>query len=136
MRHFRLSVVVLCTVLDLTAFRAQAPATPAFFFVQLTDPQFGMFTKDADFAQKTANFELAIATMNRWKPAFVVITSDLVNKAGDAAQIAEYRRIAAKLDRSIPLHTVPGNHDVENEPTPASVAAYVRNIGPDHYSFK
>ena len=66
----------------------------------------------------------------------MVITGDLVNKAGDAAQIAEYRRIAAKLNRSIPLYSVPGNHDVENEPTPASVAAYVRRIGPDHYSFK
>src|SRR6187401_1436262 len=116
MRPLRLSLVVLCACLGLTAFRAQAPATPPFFFVQMSDPQFGMFTKDADFAQETANFELAIATMNRWKPAFVVITGDLVNKAGDAAQIAEYRRIAAKLDRAIPLHNIAGNHDVENEP--------------------
>ena len=135
MRAFRLALVV-CTVLSLTAPRAQAPVTTPFFFVQMSDPQFGMFTKDADFAQETVNFELAIATMNRWRPAFVVVTGDLVNKAGDTAQIAEYRRIIAKLDRSIPLYSVPGNHDVENEPTPASVAAYVRRIGPDHYSFK
>jgi serine/threonine-protein phosphatase CPPED1 len=135
MRALRLSLVVLGVFLGLTVLRAQAPATPPFFFVQMSDPQFGMFTKDADFVQETANFELAIATMNRWKPAFVVITGDLVNKAGDAAQIAEYRRITAKLHRSIPLYSVPGNHDVENEPTPASVAAYVRRIGPDHYSF-
>ena len=136
MRLLRLSLVILIAALGLTASYAQAPATPPFFFVQMSDPQFGMFTKDADFAQETANFELAIATMNRWKPAFVVITGDLVNKAGDAAQIAEYRRIVAKLDRAIPLHSVPGNHDVENEPTPESVAAYVRTIGPDHYSFR
>ena len=125
----------LFAILGLTASYAQAPATPPFFFVQMTDPQFGMFTKDVDFAQETANFELAIATMNRWRPAFVVITGDLVNKAGDAAQIAEYLRIAGKLDRAIPLYGAPGNHDVENEPTPASVAAFVQRMGPDHYSF-
>lgn len=40
------------------------------------------------------------------------MTGDLVNKAGDAAQIGEYRRIAAKLDRAIPLYNIPGNHDL------------------------
>ena len=57
-----------------------------------------------------------------------------MNKAGDPAQIAEYRRIAATLDRAIPLYNVAGNHDVGNEPTPASVAAYVRDFGPDRYT--
>ena len=61
-------------------------------FIQMSDPQFGMYTKNADFAQETANFEFAIATANRLKPAFVVITGDLINKAGDAAQAAEYKR--------------------------------------------
>lgn len=115
---------------------AQAPASPPFFFLQFSDPQFGMYTKDQDFAQETVNFEMAIATANRLKPAFVVVTGDLVNKAGHAAQIAEYRRIAAKLDKSIPLYNVAGNHDVENEPTPESVAAYRKSFGPDHYTFR
>lgn len=95
-----------------------------------------MFTKDQDFSQETLNFTLAIATANRLKPAFVVVTGDLVNKAGDARQIAEYRRIAGQLDPKIPLYNVAGNHDVENVPTPASIAAYVRIFGPDHYSFR
>jgi 3',5'-cyclic AMP phosphodiesterase CpdA len=128
-------LVLLIAVFALTASHAQAPANPPFFFVQMSDPQFGMFTKNADFGQETANFELAIATMNRWRPAFVVITGDLVNKAGDAPQIAEYLRITRKLNPAIPLYSVAGNHDVENEPTPASVAAYVRHLGPDRYSF-
>src|ERR1035437_8131177 len=67
-------------------------------FIQMSDPQFGMYTKDADFAHETANFEFAIATANRLMPAFVVITGDLINKPGDAAQAAEDKRIAAKLD--------------------------------------
>jgi 3',5'-cyclic AMP phosphodiesterase CpdA len=119
-----------------SALARQAPVDASFFFLQFSDPQFGMFTADKDFAQETANFEFAIATANRLRPAFVVITGDLVNKAGDAAQIAEYQRIAAKLDRSIPLYNVAGNHDVENTPTPETVAAYTKVFGPDHYTFR
>ena len=104
--------------------------------MQLSDPQFGMYTANADFAQETANFEFAIAAANRLHPAFVVVTGDLVNKEGDAAQIAEYQRIAAKLDRAIPLYNVTGNHDVGNNPTPATLAAYTKQFGPDHYTFR
>jgi 3',5'-cyclic AMP phosphodiesterase CpdA len=105
-------------------------------FVQMSDPQFGMFAENRNFAQETINFELAIADANRLKPAFVVVCGDLVNQAGDAAQIAEYQRIAAKLDRAIPLHNVAGNHDVGNEPTPESLAAYRKKFGPDYYVFR
>ena len=132
----RLVLVALALAIGLIAVRAQLPETPPFFFVQMSDPQFGMFTKDQDFGQETLNFELAIATANRWKPAFVVITGDLVNKAGDPAQIAEFRRIAKKLSPSIPLYNVAGNHDIENEPTPDTVGAYTKRFGRDYYSFR
>lgn len=113
-----------------------APAAEPFFFIQLSDPQFGMFTGDGDFSQETANYEFAIATVNRLKPAFVIITGDLVNKPGDTAQIAEYLRITAKVDKSIAVYNVAGNHDVGNVPTPASLAAYTKIFGPDHYAFR
>ena len=35
--------------------RSQQPI----FFVQMSDPQFGMYTNNHDFAQETANFEFA-----------------------------------------------------------------------------
>jgi 3',5'-cyclic AMP phosphodiesterase CpdA len=129
-------VFVAMLAASFAAVHAQAPASPPFFFLQFSDPQFGMYTKDQGFAQETVNFEMAVATANRLKPAFVVVTGDLVNKAGDAAQIAEYKRITAKLDKAIPLYNVAGNHDVENEPTPESVAAYRKAFGPDHYTFR
>ncbi len=115
---------------------AAAPlGPPPKFFIQASDPQFGMYTKDADFAQETANFEFFIASVNRLKPEFVVITGDLTNKPGDADQIAEFHRIAKKLDSSIKLYNVAGNHDVQNEPTPESLARYRKNWGPDYYTF-
>lgn len=105
-------------------------------FVQMSDPQFGMFAENRDFAQETVNFDKAIAAANKIKPAFVVVCGDLVNQAGNAAQIAEYLRISKKLDRAIPLYNVAGNHDVGNEPTPESLAAYRKKFGPDYYVFR
>ena len=112
------------------------PAAEPFFFVQLTDPQFGMFTTNQDFVQETANFEFAVASVNRLRPAFVVITGDLVNQPGDAAQIAEYQRILHKVNPAIPVYNVAGNHDIDNVPTPARLAAYTNQFGPDHYTFR
>jgi 3',5'-cyclic AMP phosphodiesterase CpdA len=111
-------------------------ADEGFFFIQMADPQFGMYTRDRDSAQETANYEFAIATANRLKPRFVIVCGDLVNKPGDRAQIEEYRRISAKLDRSIRLYHISGNHDVGNEPTPASLETYREHFGPDHYGFQ
>ncbi|HTX37600.1 MAG TPA: metallophosphoesterase [Bryobacteraceae bacterium] len=104
-------------------------------FLQMSDPQFGMYSKDRNFVHETANFEFAIATANRLKPAFVVVTGDLINQAGNAAQAAEYHRIAAKLAPGIRLFNVPGNHDVGNEPTKQSLALYRERFGPDYYTF-
>ncbi|MEO8482583.1 MAG: metallophosphoesterase [Acidobacteriota bacterium] len=119
---------------------SQAPvaprvAAPAYFFIQISDPQFGMFTADEDVAQEIANFSFAIANINRLKPAFVVITGDLVNKAGDAAQMAAYARLRKTIAKDIPVYEMPGNHDVENTPTPETVAAYRRAHGRDYYTF-
>lgn len=102
----------------------------------MSDPQFGMFTDNHGFARETQNFEKAIAAVNRLHPAFVIVCGDLINRTGDSVQVAEYKRIAAKLDPSIPLYNVAGNHDVSNTPTAASIADYRKNFGPDYYTFQ
>lgn len=115
---------------------ARLEAAEPFFFIQLSDPQFGMYAANANFEQETANFEFAIATVNRLKPAFVIVTGDLTNRAHDEPQSAEYLRIVGKLDPSIPLYQLPGNHDVGNEPSSDAIARYVERFGPDHYTFR
>ena len=112
-----------------------AAALHAQTFLQMSDPQFGMYSKDQNFVQETANFEFAIATANRLHPAFVVVTGDLINKSTDPAQAAEFHRIAAKLDPAIKLYAAAGNHDVGNEPTAASLARYRGGFGEDYYAF-
>jgi serine/threonine-protein phosphatase CPPED1 len=133
-----LSRRILMAVCGLLLVAGPMPAANAqpFFFIQLTDPQFGMYANNADFVKETANFESAMATVNRLKPAFVVVTGDLVNKAGDKAQTDEYLRICGRLDPAIRLYHVAGNHDLDKDATPASVAAYAAKFGPDHFSFR
>ena len=125
-RTLLLSLVIACRIF----------AADPLYFVQASDPQFGMFTDNKDFKQETANWEFVIANVNRLRPAFLVVTGDLTNKAGDADQIAEYKRINRALDPAIHLYSVPGNHDQTNDPTPETVAAYRKNHGADYYSFR
>lgn len=126
----------LFVALALLAAKAVADDAAPLWFIQLTDPQFGMYARNADFAHETANFEFAIATVNRLKPTFVIITGDLVNKADNQAQVDEYLRICKKLDPAIRCYHVAGNHDVGNDPTPESIAAYEARFGTDHYTFR
>ena len=125
-----------------------ATDTPTTFFIQMADPQLGFYGSplwlaligktwdDDNFARDAKLFETAMAHANELAPAFVVICGDLIHRPGYAAQIAEFKRIAAGLDREIPLHLVAGNHDVENRPTKASQLAYREAFGLDWYSFR
>lgn len=133
-----MSAAAWCLAISFLLFAAQSSARAAepFFFIQLSDPQFGMFTDNKDFAQETANFEFAVATVNRLQPAFVIITGDLVNKPGDAAQIAEFQRVVRKIDPKIPVYNVVGNHDIGNVPTTESITAFTNQFGADHYTFR
>ena len=107
-----------------------------FYFVMFTDTQMGMYAANKDFVRETANYEFVVATINRLKPGFAIVLGDLVNKAGDEAQIREFQRITHKIDPAIPVYYVTGNHDVEHEPTPDSIAAYRKIFGRDYYSFR
>jgi len=131
-----LRYVALLALAALLCWPVAAQNSSDYFFIQISDTQFGMFTGDKDFAQETLNYEFVVANINRLKPAFVVICGDLINKPGDAAQAAEYHRITKKIDPKIPVYELPGNHDVGNDPTPESLAYYRKNFGKDYYSFR
>src|SRR5690606_4960340 len=120
MSRIRLFLLALVWMLGLGRASAEEP----WFFIQLSDPQLGFFSANQDVAQEAANFEFVVANVNRLRPEFVIVTGDLVHKPGDPEQIAEYRRILAKIDPTIPVHHLSGNHDLENTPTPQSIASY------------
>ena len=53
---------------------ARAGPTDPWSFVQLSDPQLGMWARNADTRQETASLEFAVAMANRLRPAFVIVT--------------------------------------------------------------
>ena len=125
--------------LALAAEAASEPATkPAgpFFFIQMTDPQVGWGPLE--------EWRTAIRLANRLKPAFIVVTGDLLNREAevaktkpeqDATQLKDFNDVVGELDKSIPLHLLAGNHDVCNFPTPETLAWYEKNFGKPWYSF-
>ncbi len=106
-----------------------------FFFIQISDPQFGMFPVNKNIFQETQLFEKAIAHINRLEPAFVINTGDLVNDPGNEEQLTEATRIIHKLNKDIALYSLPGNHDVADIPTEETLGWYRENIGKDWYAF-
>jgi 3',5'-cyclic AMP phosphodiesterase CpdA len=107
----------------------------SFFFIQMSDQQFGMYSGNGEFIRETDLYEKAVSHANRLSPAFILNTGDLVNSPGDESQLFEAMRITRKLDKSIPVYSIPGNHDVADDPTEASLEWYRKRIGKDRYFF-
>ena len=130
-------------------------------FVQMADPQFGMFSSvskfsDADkaerrqrginieytgpilegLAKETSLFTEAIETANKIKPDFVVICGDMVHNSNSDEQFQELIRISRLLNEDIKLYWVAGNHDVGDKPTRAGLAQYKEQFGEYNYSFQ
>jgi 3',5'-cyclic AMP phosphodiesterase CpdA len=111
----------------------------SFFFLQLADTQFGMFSDNADFAKETELVTHAVQHINRLKPKFVIVCGDLVNSGPGGKthpeQAREFKRLMGQVDPSIPLVCVCGNHDVGNRPTPGLLSAYRKEFGDTHFGF-
>lgn len=136
MKLARLFLIILLTVLSSWAMLADGQESgQPFFFIQITDIQFGMHDENKGFAQETALYEKAIAGINRLKPDFVVITGDFVHDPNSEAQINEFKRLTAKIGTGIPVYMIPGNHDVGQVPDKASLRKYKANYGDDTFAF-
>lgn len=101
----------------------------AFRFAHVCDTQLGMGGYEHDLA----TFEQAVAQINALGVDFVVICGDLVGRPNEKS-INDFNRIRAKFE--MPCHVVPGNHDVGNEPTEASLQSYREVIGKDTFMFE
>ncbi len=108
--------------------RPAASSDQGFTFVQLCDPQIGFRDYDAELGR----LRQATRQINEIRPDFTVVCGDLVNRA-DETSFRDFKAAGALLNA--PLHCAPGNHDIGNTPTPASLATYRQFMGRDYYSF-
>ena len=100
-----------------------------FTFVQMCDTQLGF----GGYKNDVARFEQAVKQINTLKPDFVVICGDLVDGFDDDV-VADFKRIKAGF--AVPCYCAPGNHDIGNKPTVASLKRYRTLMGKDYYSFE
>lgn len=107
-----------------------------YFFIQITDPQFGFFEDNKGFSKETELYEKAVNAINRLNPDFVVITGDLVNNKDDNSQKAEFKRITAIINKKIPVYYSPGNHDIGLSPTRQDIDSFISDYGHDKFSFQ
>lgn len=105
-----------------------------FTFVQMADPQLGFSNGDSDLAPDVEHFRAAVAMVNRLKPAFVLISGDLINKPHDPHQTRVFWQVARDIGKDIPVYLVPGNHDL-GAAGADDARSYTRLFGPEYYEF-
>lgn len=127
--------LVLYFLMTVAVFAQNKRPKEPWFFIQLSDPQFGMFENNANFEKETVLYEKAVAKINTLIPDFVVITGDFVHDPNSASQIKEFKRITAKINSKIPIYYTPGNHDIGQIPNKESIKKYEKNYGSDRFAF-
>ncbi len=95
------------------------------------------FPSTSSFAWDTERWVTTVETLAATEVDFVVVGGDMIERTDSAAQLETYKAIANDLG-TIPLHHVPGNHDICPDqviPTEESIEWFRRHFGPDHFAF-
>ena len=128
-------ISVVCFLLAVFVSHGIAADSAPFFFLQLSDPQFGFIDNNNSISAETEAMNKAVTAINQLKPPFVVITGDFVNNSKSKEQIAAYKSMIAQIDSSVKVYMIPGNHDI-GKVSRASIDNYKKNYGETHFSFR
>lgn len=128
-------ISVVCFLLAVFVSHGIAADFAPFFFLQLSDPQFGFIDNNKSISAETEAMNKAVTAINQLKPPFVVITGDFVNNSKSKEQIAAYKSMIAQIDSSVKVYMIPGNHDI-GKVSRASIDNYKKNYGETHFSFR
>lgn len=128
-------ISVVCFLLAVFVSHGIAADSAPFFFLQLSDPQFGFMDNNKSISAETEAMNKAVTAINQLKPPFVVITGDFVNNSKSKEQIAAYKSMIAQIDPSVKVYMIPGNHDI-GKVSRASIDNYKKNYGEPHFSFR
>ena len=128
-------ISVVCFLLAVFVSHGIAADSAPFFFLQLSDPQFGFMDNNKSISAETEAMNKAVTAINQLKPPFVVITGDFVNNSKSKEQIAAYKSMIAQIDSSVKVYMIPGNHDI-GKVSRASIDNYKKNYGETHFSYR
>lgn len=108
---------------------------PLFHFVQITDMQMGMISKNENTLEEERLYRQAVSEINALKPKFVIITGDFVNSRTDTSQINAYKKITSLINKGIPVYYIPGNHDVGQKLSKETLDFYFKHYQTDKFAF-
>jgi len=125
-----------------------------YFFIQGADTQFGMIESfgeglDERGWSKSGGWEAEIKLLSALidklnamqpKPRFFIICGDLVDaypmdEPRRSQQEKDFKATLCRLDVTIPVVCVCGNHDVGDRPTAADLKRYTDEFGDDYFDF-
>lgn len=95
-----------------------------FYFVQITDPHFGL----SDTPERVQRCVEEIKSLPMPMEC-IVVTGDITM---DAILDPNVTGLAKEMigEAGLPVHWLPGNHDINPKNLPATIAAYTENFGP------
>jgi len=133
---------------------SQGEWTGPYFFIQGADTQFGMIESFAEGLDergwsKSGGWQAEIRILSALidklnamqpKPRFFIICGDLVDaypmdEPRRTNQETDFKATLCKLDASIPVVCVCGNHDVGDRPTASDIQRYTDEFGDDYFDF-
>ncbi|MCC5878065.1 MAG: metallophosphoesterase [Candidatus Sumerlaeia bacterium] len=132
LRKYMIPLGMVFLLAILAACASGPPRSQDFTFVQISDPQIGMYMafKEADdYTPELRDFARGVELVSDLAPEFIVITGDLVETWNNHTEIAHFMEFKAALEAHAPVHLQPGNHDMA--PNPEGLEFYRRTYGPD-----
>lgn len=128
-------LLIICLA-GLASISCAKKADAPFFFIQVTDPQMG-FKEKGSIERSVGYLTETVEAINRLHPSFVVVTGDMLNHWNSEEELAAYRELMSKVDSSIPVYEIPGNHDYRPEKEIESAQAYFDHFGgTDRFCFE
>ncbi|MBA3440867.1 MAG: metallophosphoesterase [Pyrinomonadaceae bacterium] len=108
-----------------------------FVFAVIADPQIGM----VENARDRHNFAQVVKAVNNLtqdvRPDFALIAGDLIQTPEDSAQLSLFDEVNKSF--AMPVHTIPGNHDIPDKQRmvdQAAVARYRKTRGSDRFTIE
>jgi len=128
--YLKISLVLLGFFVGPVVVNGQSPATEAFTFVQLSDPQLGW---RAGYENDVNSLKQAVTHINALEPDLVVVCGDMVNNFNDNS-VADFKEIISGF--TMPCYWAPGNHDVGESGSVSRLTRYRQALGDDYFSFE
>lgn len=102
--------------------------------VHICDPQFGFTSANKDVEYESKQMQRVVDMVNELMPDMVIFGGDMVNRNNSEQQYEAFKNTTSKLNPSIEVHYIVGNHDVAISGGWVSGEPFKSRFGEDRFS--